>query len=105
MLQFSGAARYAYNWAIAKEKEAYELGNGFISDNELRKLFTKHKADNDWLYNISNDVTKQAITDAVIAFTNFFKGRANLPRFKTKKKSRPSFYQDVCKIKVSKTHI
>lgn len=24
--QFAGAARYAYNWAIAKEKEAYELG-------------------------------------------------------------------------------
>lgn len=31
--QFAGAARYAYNWAIAKEKEAYELGNGFIGGN------------------------------------------------------------------------
>lgn len=30
--QFAGAARYAYNWALAKEKEAYELGNGFIGE-------------------------------------------------------------------------
>lgn len=88
MLQFAGAARYAYNWALAQEKEAYELGNDFISDNELRKLFTKHKADNTWLYTISNAVTAQAIKDAVIAYSNFFKGRAKLPRFKTKKKSR-----------------
>lgn len=103
--QFAGAARYAYNWALAKENEAYELGNGFISDNELRKQFTKHKANNDWLYNISNNVTKQAIKDAVIAFTNFFNGRANFPKFKTKKKSRPSFYQDVFTFKATETHI
>ena len=103
--QFAGAARYAYNWALAQEKEANTLGNGFIGDNELRKLFTKHKADNVWLYDISNDVTAQAIKDAVIAFKNFFNGRANLPRFKTKRRSKPSFYQDVVKIKVSETHI
>ena len=91
--QYAGTARYAYNWALAQEKEAYALGNSFINDNELRKLFTKHKADNVWLYTISNKVTAQAIKDAVIAYSNFFNGKANLPRFKTKKKSRPSFYQ------------
>lgn len=48
--QFAGAARYAYNWAIAKEKEAYKLSNGFIKDVELTRLFTKHKVDNTWLY-------------------------------------------------------
>ena len=36
--QFAGAARYAYNWALAKEKEAYELGNGFIGEMELRRI-------------------------------------------------------------------
>lgn len=103
--QFAGAARYAYNWALSKEKEAYELGNGFISDNELRKLFTKHKADNAWLYTVSNEVTKQAIKDAVIAFSNFFKGRAKFPQFKTRKRSRPAFYQDVAKFRATETHI
>ena len=103
--EFAGASRYAYNWALAKEKEAYELGNGFIREKELRALFTKHKDDTDWLYTISNDVTKQAIRDAVIAFSNFFKKKADYPRFKTKKKSKPSFYQDVFKFKASQTHI
>lgn len=103
--QFAGAARYAYNWAIAKEKEAYELGNGFIGETELRRIFTKHKEENNWLYAISNDVTKQAIKDAVIAFLNFFKGNAEFPQFKTKKKSRPAFYQDVFKFKATNTHI
>lgn len=105
MLQFAGAARYAYNWALAQEKEAYELGNGFISDNELRKLFTKHKEGADWLYDISNEVTAQAIKDAVIAFTNFFKGRAKFPQFKSRKRSRTAFYQNGFKIKVFETHI
>lgn len=103
--QFAGAARYAYNWAIAKEKEAYELGNGFIGEMELRRIFTRHKKEADWLYDISNDVTKQAIKDAVTAFSNFFKGKAKFPQFKTKKKSRPAFYQDVFKFKVTNTHI
>lgn len=103
--QFAGAARYAYNWAIAKEKEAYELGNGFIGETELRRIFTKHKEENDWLYAISNDVTKQAIKDAVVAFFNFFRGNAEFPQFKTKKKSRLSFYQDVFKFKATYTHI
>lgn len=103
--QFAGAARYAYNWAIAKEKEAYELGNGFIGENELRRIFTRHKEEADWLYTISNDVTKQAVKDAATAFSNFFKGNADFPQFKTKRKSRPAFYQDVFKFKATDTHI
>ena len=105
MMQFAGAARYAYNWAIAKEKEAYESGNSFINDNELRKLFTKHKKEHDWLYNISNQVTAQAIKDACLAYKRFFKKQSNLPKFKSKKKSKPAFYQGGFKIKLSETHI
>ena len=40
--EFAGAARYAYNWALAIEKEAYESGKGFIQEKELRALFTGH---------------------------------------------------------------
>ena len=105
MMQFAGAARFAYNWALDREREAYESGNSFINDNELRKLFTKHKAENDWLYNISNQVTAQAIKDACLAYIRFFKKQAKFPKFKSRKKSKPSFYQDGFKIKVSETHI
>lgn len=40
MFQYAGAARFAYNWALAKEKDSYEKGGKFISDSELRKEFT-----------------------------------------------------------------
>ena len=41
MFQYAGAARFAYNWALAKEKENYEKGGKFISDSGLRKEFTR----------------------------------------------------------------
>ena len=41
MFQYAGASRFAYNWALAKEKDSYEKGGKFISDSELRKEFTR----------------------------------------------------------------
>lgn len=35
----------------------------------------------------------------------FFKGQCKYPKFKSKRKSTPSFYQDNCKIKFTETHI
>ena len=84
MLQFAGAARYTYNWALEQQNKCYKDSGKFLSDCDLRKQFTQYKQTNTWLYDISNEVTKQAIKDAVIAFSNFFKGRAGYPRFKTK---------------------
>ena len=76
MFQYAGAARFAYNWALGREKENYENGGKFISDAELRKEFTKlrHTDEYSWLLNISNNVTKQAIKDACNAYMNFFRG-------------------------------
>ena len=107
MFQYAGAARFAYNWALAKEKENYEKGGKFISDSELRKEFTRlrNSAEYAWLQNISNNVTKQAIKDACNAYKNFFKGLQRYPRFKSKKKSHPKFFQDNIKIQFTKTHV
>ena len=67
LFQYAGASRFAYNWALAREIENYEKGGKFISDAELRKEFTKlrHSDEYTWLLNISNNVTKQAIKDAL----------------------------------------
>ena len=107
MFQYAGAARFAYNWALAKEKDNYEKGGKFISDSELRKEFTKLRNSNEyfWLQNISNNVTKQAIKDACTAYKNFFKGLQKHPKFKSKKKSTPKFYQDNINIKFADTHV
>ena len=107
MFQYADASRFAYNWALAKEEENHGKGGKFIPDTELRKEFTRLRNSDEyaWLLNISNNVTKQAIKDACTAYKNFFKGLQRHPKFKSKKKSMPKFYQDNVKIQFSDTHV
>ena len=107
LFQYAGASRFAYNWALAREKENYEKGGRFIPDTELRKEFTRLRNSDEyaWLLNVSNNVTKQAIKDVCSAYKNFFKGLQRYPRFKAKKKSMPKFYQDNIKIQFRDTHV
>ena len=90
IIKFCNAARFAYNWAIATEKENYENGGKFISGYLLTTMFTefKNKPENLWLKEISGRATKIAILDAAQAYENFFKKRADYPKFKTKKHSK-----------------
>lgn len=107
MFEFAGAKRFAYNWTLSKQQENYNNGGKFISDIELRKEFTQLKKQEGyiWLYSISNNVTKQAIKDACNSYKRFFKGQSDFPKFKSKKRDRPSFYVDNMKIKFTKTHV
>ena len=107
LFEYAGCSRFAYNWAIAREQENYKQGNKFLSDNELRKEFTqlKKQENHKWLTNISNDVMKQAIKDACNSYRRFFKGQTKYPKFKSKKNSKQSFYQDSIKIKFTNTHV
>jgi putative transposase len=99
--------RFAYNWALARQQENYKNGGKFISDGQLRKEFTllKNKEDFKWLYDVSNNVTKQAIKDACDAYLKFFKGLTEYPQFKSRRKSRVSFYNDTEKLKVHKNSV
>lgn len=96
-----GTARFIYNWTIKQQQENYNNGGKFISDNDLRKKITQLKKDElSWLNEVSNNVAKQAVKDACIAYKKFFKGLSKYPKFKSKKRSRPSFYNDNVKLKV-----
>lgn len=105
--QFAGAARFAYNWALRKEIDAYESGEKFISPNDLRKEFTRIRNSTEyaWLKTISNNVTKQAIRDLEIAYDRFFKGESKRPQFKSKRRGNFTFYQDPCKIQITPKHV
>jgi len=107
LFQYANCSRFAYNWTLAREQENYELDGKFLSDNELRKEFTKMKKLDEykWLNNISNNVTKQAIKDACNSYKRFFKGKSKHPKFKSKKNSKQSFYQDNVKIQFTDTHV
>ena len=72
-----GTARFVYNWTLARQEENYKNGGKFLSD-----------------------VAKQAVKDACNAYKRFFTGLADKPRFKSKRKSKKSFYHDNIKLKV-----
>ncbi|MFD2730074.1 RNA-guided endonuclease InsQ/TnpB family protein, partial [Enterococcus camelliae] len=60
-----------------------------------------------WLNHVSNNIAKQAVKDACDAYKKWFDGRtdksrlrAEKPHFKSRKKSKPAFYNDTIKLKV-----
>ena len=107
LFQCFGVSRFAYNWALGRQQENYKNGGKFISDNDLRKEFTQLKKtkEYEWLNQYSNNIPKQAIKDACDGYKRFFKGYSKFPKFKSKKKSRPSFYVDNIKIQFTDTHV
>ena len=107
LFQYANTARFAYNWALEQEQKNYKNGGKFLSDMDLRKEFTKMKQTQEykWLNDVSNNVAKQAIKDACDAYKKFFKKLAKFPKFKSRKKSTPSFYQDSLSIPFSETHV
>lgn len=105
LIECFGVSRFAYNWALDYQKKNYEQGNKYILEEDLRKTFTKFKENNKWLYNYSNDITKQAIKDLDDAYQRFFKGLGKFPKFKSKKYSKQNFYVDTDKIKITKDKV
>ena len=107
LFQCFGVSRFAYNWTLGKQQENYKNGGKFISDNDLRKEFTQLKKtkEYEWLNRYSNNISKQAIKDACDSYKKFFKGYSKFPKFKSKKKSRPSFYVDNIKIQFTDTRV
>ena len=107
LFRYASTFRFAYNWTLGREKENYENGGKFISDGDLRKEFTQLKKTEEysWLNEISNNVTKQAIKDACNAYKRFFKGYSKFPKFKSRKHSTLSFFQDNVKIQFTDTHV
>ena len=75
LFQYADAARFAYNWALEKQMENFKKGEPFLTDSGLRKAFTQFKKteEGNWLNEISNNVTKQAIKDCCRAYQNFFR--------------------------------
>ena len=107
LFQNAGTARYIYNWTLAKQEENHKNGGKFISDNDLRKELTQLKKIEqfNWLNSISNNVAKQAVKDACEAYKKFFKRLSDKPKFKSRKKSKPAFYHDTDKLKLTSTHV
>ncbi len=93
----AGTARYAFNWAVAEWKRQYEAGEK-PSALKLRTQFhALRKEQLPWTYDVTKCAIEGAFMDVAAAFKNFFEGRkagrkTGYPKFKSKKRSRQSFY-------------
>ena len=107
LFQSAGVARWAYNWTLSRQRENYKNDGKFISDGDLRKELTQLKKTEEfnWINDYSNNITKQSVKDACLAYQRFFKHQADFPKFKSKRKSTPSFYIDNCKIEFSENKV
>src|SRR5262245_6576511 len=93
LLQFAGARRWVWNWALARRKAHYaQTGDGLSVTQLGTELVTLKSAPaTAWLAEMDSQALQQAIRDLYQAFRAFFPKRANFPRFKAKKSDAPSF--------------
>lgn len=90
MRRFAGSARYIYNKALALQKELYDLTKRKHTRYQLDKLLTLWKSETPWLSETPSHALQQVLVDVDRAYTNFFEGRADFPKFH-KKGQRTSF--------------
>jgi putative transposase len=92
-----GAARFAYNWGLARRIQAYESTGAVLTSIDLhRELNALKRTDFPWLYDVSKCAPHEALRDLDKAFSLFFRGqktrrRVGFPRFKKRRQCRASF--------------
>ena len=81
-----------WNWALAEWQRQSEAG-AKPTALKLKKQFNEIRREQfPWTWEVTKNASDQPFLDLGKAFTAFFDGRARRPKFKSKKKNKPSFY-------------
>lgn len=98
-----GAARWAFNFALGKKKEAFDKKEKIPNNIELHRELNKLKGTDalPWAYDVSKVAFQAGLINCDRAFQNFFnrckkkvKGKKGFPKFKSKKNETQSFKLD-----------
>ena len=89
----AGARRWVWNWALARKVQHYQEHGQGLSTNVLKAELPKLKAEPEtaWLKEADSQSLQETLRDLDRAFVNFFERRARFPRFKSRKRNKPSF--------------
>ncbi len=102
-LKHAGAARFAYNWGLARSQEASRTIGKRPTAIDLHKDLNKLKqTDYPWMYEVSKCAPQEALRDLDTAYKNFYrrvtlkkqgklKGKVGFPTFKKRSKGIGSF--------------
>src|SRR5260221_9443593 len=99
----AGAARWAYNWGLARKQDAYrKTGNSPSAIDLHRELNALKQTEVPWMYKVSKCAPQEALRNLDRAFAHFFRraqlkqrgklhGKLGYPRRKSKKRGLGSF--------------
>ncbi len=102
-LKHAGTSRFAYNWGLARSKEAYRTTGKRPTAIDLHRELNKLKqTDYPWMYEVSKCAPQEALRDLDKAYKNFFrrvdlkkqgkwKGKLGFPKCKKRSKAIGSF--------------
>lgn len=109
-----GAARWAFNFALQKKKEAFDKKEKIPNNIELHRELNKLKGTDvlPWAYDVSKVAFQSGLINCDRAFQNFFnrckkkvKGKKGFPKFKSKKNETQSFKLDGSIYLTDESHI
>lgn len=101
-IQFAGTSRWAYNECLSYKIKCYKEDNYVCKIQDMIKHIQELKYSDEykWVQETPEAVTRQAIRDLYLAYESFFqRGNKGFPKFKSKNKTKLSFYQRSDKIK------
>ncbi|WP_061995311.1 RNA-guided endonuclease TnpB family protein [Clostridium sp. ATCC 25772] len=98
----AGVARWSYNYFLAESENYYSQYNKTLKEGEVRKHINNvlKKTTHTWLSEVGSNVMKQAVKDANLARKRWFEGLSSKPKFKSRRKSKISFYVNYESLKV-----
>lgn len=105
LINFMGASRFVYNYALSKRKEDYESNKEkkfLTNDGTIYKSLCalrdrvydfedENFKDYSWLMQIPGNLITQSIQTNSVAYQRFFSGVSKYPRFKSRKNNKQSF--------------
>ena len=93
MWQHIGACRFIWNYMLALQQQRYKNGEKHLSRFDMTKQLTllKKREEYLWLYEVSNASLQIICLDLSQAYDSFFKKINSFPKFKSRKRNRPTF--------------
>ena len=86
-----GCVRYVYNYFLDLKQTVYRENKETISFNQMSKLLTQLKKENEWLKEPDKDALQKSLKNLDMAYHKFFKEHAGYPKFKSKKNRHQSY--------------
>ena len=84
LAQWFGHTRWVWNTGLNMRSKAWERRKESVTGIDVAKRLTQMKARIPWLGNVPMSCLQQSFRDQDTAFKNFFEGRAQYPKFKSK---------------------